>query len=80
MQAKFKVEHGAEQINQDEKATSTFEETIRRLNIIDMTGTKTQVLTASSLQLPGEKKQSSLLLKKILKIKDEAKFNVKALV
>jgi hypothetical protein len=56
MQAKFKVEHGAEQINQDEKATSTFEETIRRLNIIDMTGTKTQVLTASSLQLPGEKK------------------------
>ena len=43
MQAKFNMEHGTEQINQDQKAANTLGETMKRLNIIDMTGAKTQV-------------------------------------
>ena len=55
MQAKFNIEHGTEQINQDQKAANTLGETMKRLNIIDMTGAKTQVQTASSIQIPGQK-------------------------
>jgi len=43
MQTKFKVEQGPEQIDPDEKASSTLGEAMKRLNIIDMTGAKTQV-------------------------------------
>lgn len=81
MQSKFKVEHGPDLgPGPNQKVVTSMNDTMKRLNIIDMTGAATKVEIAPSLQLPKTKQKSGLLLKKVLKIKDEAKFNVKALV
>ena len=66
-------------------ASASFGDAMKRLNIIDMTGNgavKIETSVSNDIALiSGEKmKKSQLLLKKVLKVKDEAKFNVKALV
>lgn len=55
---------------------------MKRLNIIDMTGSSVQIQTSavSRPQQPRKTARTELLLRKVLKAKDEAKFNVKALV
>ena len=80
MQAKLKVENPTDV--SDEPKASSMQDTMKRLNIIDMTGSAVQT-TSSLLTLQKENKQRpnvSKLLQKVQKVKDESKFNVKALV
>ena len=81
------MEHGFGEASEKTSAASKdMGETMKRLNIIDMTGSSVQIQSSHAqygqkVQLGSEAKQkSNLLLRKVLKTKDEAKFNVKALV
>ena len=90
MQTKFNQDYGGQEVEGGvatvDSSVTSFGDTMKRLNIIDMTGNSLQVQTSkvetdkSATKRAIARNKSNLLLQKVLKVKDQAKFNVKALV